>query len=136
MFRYGLIPRVLDPDRPALATGTDINVYIGGTSDSAYTFLPLGTIYFLDAKSGIVFYYAGWALVGTALLRFGSGPGPARMIVFGLLMAGPLGWFSTYPDSMVGLLQGTVSITPIVWLVARSAKVGRADPEMPVLDVP
>lgn len=48
IIRYGLVPRILDPDRPNLGTAKKINAYLGGGTTSAYTFLPVTTLYVLQ----------------------------------------------------------------------------------------
>ncbi len=77
--RYAVVPRVLDPGRPAFSTGHLINIYLGGGDTSAFTFLPLGTIYFLNGYLAIPIFYGAWALVVAVLLRARGGPraGPA-----------------------------------------------------------
>ncbi|HWB34456.1 MAG TPA: hypothetical protein VHA75_00375, partial [Rugosimonospora sp.] len=70
ILRYGAVPRVLDPGRPAIATSSDINRYIGGDPNSSYSFLALGTVYFLSGPGGVVLYYAGWAVAVLVLLRW------------------------------------------------------------------
>ncbi|MFI7022110.1 hypothetical protein [Micromonospora sp. NPDC049900] len=115
--RYGLVPRALDPDRPALSTGTRINEYLGGTSTSAYTFLALGTIYFLDGPWGVVLFYTGWALVGVLLLRAGGPPGPVRLALFGFAVASPLMWSKVYPESMISFVQFCVAALPVLLLL-------------------
>ncbi|WP_204035409.1 hypothetical protein [Micromonospora qiuiae] len=112
--RYGLLPRALDAERPPLTTGTRINEYLGGSSHSAYNFLTLGTVYFLEGPWGVVLFYGGWALVVVLLLRTGGTPGPVRLSLFGFAVAGPLIWTRTYPENVVGFLQHTVAALPIL----------------------
>ncbi|WCN83503.1 hypothetical protein [Micromonospora sp. LH3U1] len=136
--RYGLVPRVLDPDRPALSTGQRINQYIGGGPTSAYTFLLLGNIWFFDGPIGVVVVHAFWAAVAAVLLRWRGTPGPVRLSLFCLVLSDPLLWSNTYPDSTIGFLQHVVSAIPVfvlLWLsrsaVDRSARrpgIGRLSP--------
>ncbi|MET7879553.1 hypothetical protein ABZS52_21805 [Micromonospora profundi] len=65
--RYGLVPRILDPDRPAISTGALINYYLGGSPTSSYSFLALGNVYFL----------VGWLAGCAAVLRRLGGGGRA-----------------------------------------------------------
>jgi hypothetical protein len=118
MLRYGAIPRVLDPNRPTISTGAKINAYLDGNAKSAYTFLPIGTIYFLDGPAALPVFYGAWAFATVLLLRTRGGPGPIRLCVFCLAAAGPLNWCSTYPDSMIGMVQTIVSALPICGAVA------------------
>lgn len=124
VIRYGLVPRALDPGRPTLSTGMLINDYIGGTRTSSYNFLAVGTVYFIDGPYGVLLFCAAWALAFMLLLRTGGGPGPLRIAVMAFAIIGPLGWTSTYPDSMIGLLQALPSTLPVV---AALAYFGRAE---------
>ncbi|MER5455105.1 hypothetical protein ABT008_09985 [Micromonospora sp. NPDC002389] len=127
--RYGLVPRMLDPDRPALSTGARINEYMGGTSTSAYSFLALGTIYFLDGAWGVVLYFTGWAFVGVLLLRAGGAPGPVRLAVFSFVVAAPLMWSKVYPESMISFVQFTVAALPVLLLVSLNRSRSRTAPQ-------
>ncbi|WP_030489240.1 hypothetical protein [Micromonospora chokoriensis] len=120
--RYGLVPRVLDPDRPAISTGQRINQYIGGGPTSAYTFLLLGNIWFFDGAIGVVAVHAFWAAVAAVLLRWRGTPGPIRLSLFCLVLFDPLLWSNTYPDSTVGFLQHVVAATPVFVLLGLSRR--------------
>lgn len=111
--RYGLIPRFLDSDRAQLSTGTKINVYLGGSSTSAFSFLPVTNAYVLDGPLATATFYALWAAALSVLLRHGRRATPMRLVFFGLAVAGPLGWFTTYPDSSIGLVESLASVVPI-----------------------
>ncbi|MDG9675551.1 hypothetical protein [Micromonospora sp. DH14] len=124
--RYGLVPRVLDPERPVLSTGREINQYLGGVATSAYSFMTLGNVYFLDGRRAVVIYYALWSAVVMMLLRLGGGPGPVRLALLCFVLSGPLLWSSAYPDSTIALMQHTVAALPIfvlLWLTRRRATV-------------
>ncbi|MBW4705886.1 hypothetical protein [Micromonospora sp. RL09-050-HVF-A] len=69
-FRYGLVPRVIDPDRPALSTGQRINQFLGGGPTSAFNFLLLGNIWLFDGPVGVVAVHAFWAGFVALLLRW------------------------------------------------------------------
>ncbi|MEV4123039.1 hypothetical protein [Micromonospora sp. NPDC049645] len=116
--RYGLVPRVLDPDRPALSTGQQINQYIGGGPTSAFTFLLLGNIWFFDGPTGVVAVNAFWAAVAAVLLRWRGPPGPVRLSLFCLVLFDPLLWSNTYPDSTISFLQHVVAAMPVFVLLA------------------
>ncbi|MER7416143.1 hypothetical protein ABT346_05040 [Micromonospora peucetia] len=118
--RYGLVPRILDPDRPALSTGSRISQYLGSAATSSYSFLALGTVYFLDGWLAVFVFHLGWAALVVLLLR--GTPGPVRLSLFCFALGGPLLWSSTYPDSMVAFLQHTISAVPVfavLWLSRR-----------------
>lgn len=112
--RYGLVPRFLDPDRPTLATGNRINVFLGGSETSSFTFLPVTTLYVLQGPFATVAFYALLAMVLAVALRSGSRLTPGRLVTFGLVSAGPLSWFAGYPDSTIGCLQGLVAALPLL----------------------
>ncbi|RLP94454.1 hypothetical protein [Micromonospora sp. CV4] len=111
--RYGLVPRILDPDRPAISTGALINQYLGGTATSSYSFLALGNVYFLVGWLGVPLYYAGWTALAVLLLRARAAPGPIRLSLFCFVLAGPLLWSSGYPDAMIAFLQHLVAALPV-----------------------
>ncbi|MFE9691798.1 hypothetical protein [Micromonospora sp. NPDC005806] len=120
--RYGLVPRILDPERPLISTGAKINQYFGGSATSSFTFLTLGTVYFLDGPIAVIVYCGLWALVVASLLSVGRGPGPIRLCLLCLVIAGPLVWISTYPDTVIGLLQYTVSASPVFLAIMLSKR--------------
>lgn len=137
LIRYGLIPRLLDPSRPPISTGSLINVYLGGSAESSFTFLPVTTLYFLEGPGMVVAFYALWALFIAVLMKGGRLITPVRTALFCLAVAGPLQWFAGYPDSTIGFLQGAVSMIPLVALymslpvVKKSARRSR-ESERPV----
>lgn len=112
--RYGLVPRFLDPDRPTLSTGNRINVYLGGSNTSSFTFLPVTTLYVLQGPVATVGFYALLAMILAMVLRSGSRLTPSRLVIFGLVSAGPLSWFAGFPDSTIGCLQGLVASLPLL----------------------
>ncbi|WP_432905524.1 hypothetical protein ACQP1S_10035 [Micromonospora matsumotoense] len=120
--RYGLVPRILDPDRPALTTGQQINQYLGGSRTSASNFLLLGNMWFFDGPDGVVAVHAFWAGFVALLMRWRGRPGPARLSLVCLVFSDALLWSGTYPDSMIGFVQHVVSamaVFSLLWL-ARS----------------
>ncbi|MEU5960657.1 hypothetical protein ABZ777_05555 [Micromonospora parva] len=122
--RYGLVPRVLDADRPTISTGVMINQYLGSSATSAYSFLVLGNVYFLDGPWAVVAYYGLWSLFIVLLLRVGGVPGPMRLTALCFALSGPLLWSSTYPDSMIAFIQHSVSAVPVLMLLRLT---GRCD---------
>ncbi|MFJ8689937.1 hypothetical protein [Micromonospora wenchangensis] len=115
--RYGLVPRILDPDRPALSTGQQINQFLGGGPTSASNFLLLGNIWFFDGPVGVVAVHAFWAGFVALLLRWRGRPGPARLSLFCLVCSDVLLWSGTYPDSTIGFLQHVVSAMTVFFLL-------------------
>ncbi|WFE39488.1 hypothetical protein [Micromonospora sp. WMMD998] len=115
--RYGLVPRVLDPERPALSTGQRINQFLGGGPTSSYTFLLLGNIWFFDGPVGVVAVHAFWAGFVALLMRWRGRPGPARLSLFCLVFSDVLLWSGTYPDSTIAFLQHAVSALTVFLLM-------------------
>ncbi|MCK2035915.1 hypothetical protein KZC51_07180 [Microbacterium sp. SSW1-49] len=133
MLRFGLIPRFLDPDRPTISTGIKINVYLGGSSTSGYSFLPVTTAYVLGGPLSVGLWYAFWAFFLALTLRGGKGLTVTRIVLVALVLTGPLGWFSTFPDRTISVIQFFVSSLPILLFLAveralhrRRAASGRA----------
>lgn len=128
--RYGVVPRALDPGRPQVSTGRLINVALGGGPTSAYSFLPVTTTYVLVGPAPLFAWYAGLALLVRLVWYEGRRLTPARTVILTVLMAGPLGWFSTYPDQVIGAIQTLVAGIPlfVVLALVRSSRrpVGRA----------
>ncbi|MFD6565563.1 hypothetical protein [Micromonospora profundi] len=116
--RYGLVPRILDPDRPAISTGSLINYYLGGSPTSSYSFLALGNVYFFVGWLGVPLYYGGWAAVAVLLLRAGGAPGPIRLSLLCFVLAGPLLWSRAYPDAVIAFLQHVVAALPVFAVLA------------------
>ncbi|WFE39489.1 hypothetical protein [Micromonospora sp. WMMD998] len=127
--RYGIVPRVLDPERPALSTGQRINQFLGGGPTSSYSFLLLGNIWFFDGPVGVVAVHGFWAGFVALLMRWRGRPGPARLSLFCLVFSDVLLWSGTYPDSTIGFLQHVVSAAPVLLLLGstRSAPARRDD---------
>jgi hypothetical protein len=121
--RYGLIPRIFDEDRPSISTGLLINRFMGGTATSADSFLALGNIYFFYGNGGIIINYAIWTTVAAFLLRVDASRSPVPVSLLCLVLAGPLNWSSTYPDSIIGVVQHTVAAIPV--FVALHLRSGR-----------
>ena len=124
ILRYGALPRFLDSNRAEVSTGRLINQYLGGTSTSAFTFLPITTSYVLGNWYGTVMLYAFWTIFTAILLRHGRGVTPHRVVIFSLLLVGPLNWFTIFPDSAIGFVQDIVSTIPVffVLLLVRSQR--------------
>lgn len=122
ILRYGLVPRLLDPDRPSLGTAKKINAYLGGGTTSAYTFLPVTTVYVLQGAVQTVIFYAALAVILAVALRCGTRLTPARLVVFGLVSSGPLGWFTSYPDETILSIQGVLAAIPLLVILGHSRR--------------
>ena len=117
VLRYGLVPRIFDSKRAITSTGSLINVYLGGVRTSSYTFLPVTTLYVLEGAWMTVIFYACIAFLLTIILRRGYELSPSRMVLFALVLYGPLNWFATYPDSTTLALQGLVASLPLLFVI-------------------
>lgn len=120
--RYGVLPRFIDADRPSISTGALINAYLGGSAKSSLTFLPVTTLYVLEGPFQTVFFYACLALAVGLLLRGGSALSPVRIVMFALILSGPLDWFAIYPDSTIGAIQGAIASLPILVAISPAAR--------------
>lgn len=114
MLRYGLVPRFLDPEREIVSTGRVINVALGGNSSSSYTFGPVTTAYVLEGPVYLFLYYFLLSVYVNVLWRRGTKITPTRLALLALVFSGPLGWFSTFPDTTIGMLQNMVSALPLL----------------------
>lgn len=116
MFRYGLIPRALDPDpnRPTISTGQLLNAALGGSPNSSFSFTVLGNLDVLAGLHGMILYVAAIAAsMAFAVRRRGVGA-----LVFACLLVQQCLWIeSTYPDGIGALIQGlTSSVVAFVFL--------------------
>lgn len=111
--RYGLVPRVLDADRPPVSSGRLINQALGGSSTSSYNFLSIGTLYFFYGPWGLGAYYFVVSLIFSRCVRWSVQSGGAAICITLLTAHSLLGWASTYPDAIIGFFQGLVSFVPI-----------------------
>ncbi len=120
--RYGLVPRLLDPDRPPLSTGALLNVMMGGTLNSSYTFMLIGNIWIFDGYLGLVAYFVIVALLVAWLYSRRMGPAKSSVLVLAIQY---LLWMGgTYPESLIGFFQALVSFC-LAWLVFASASFKR-----------
>jgi len=113
ILRFGLIPRFLDPDRDIVSTGLIINMALGGTETSAYTFGPVTTVYVLGGALYLLSYYAILAVVLNLVWQGGTRITPIRLTLLGVLFNGPLGWLSTQPDTVIGAVQSLTASIPL-----------------------
>lgn len=113
--RYGLVPRFLDTERPAISSGNAVNEFLGGTSTSSYTFLPVATTWFFWGALAVSLIYGAVAVVLCALRPWHAIElRPIALVVFVLFVGGPLAMTATPPDSFIKLLQALVSTAPVL----------------------
>ncbi|MFZ6991403.1 hypothetical protein ACO0E1_05890 [Curtobacterium sp. RRHDQ66] len=129
--RYGLVPRALDPGRPAISSGNLINEFLGGVPFSSYTFLPVATTWFFWGSLVLFLVYAGYAVIMMTLRPWQSiEQRPNALIVLALMIGGPLSWFATPPDVAVVMLQTLVSTSPVFVLLLVWAKRSPRSPSL------
>ncbi|MCC2594328.1 hypothetical protein LKO27_13025 [Tessaracoccus sp. OS52] len=114
LLRYGLVPRFVDPDRDEVSTGRVLNVALGGSRESSYSFGPVTNAYVLEGPVYLFFYYVAVSLLVAVIWRRGARITPIRMVLLALMFHGPLGWFSTFPDNLIGTLQDLASSLPLI----------------------
>lgn len=125
ILRFGLIPRILDPDRAMVSTGHVINIALGGSTTSAYTFGPVTTIYVLEGPIFLFFYYAMLAVLVNWVWQGGTRITPVRLMLLATLFSGPLGWFSTQPDALIGAVQSVTASVPLLIALSMLSKNSR-----------
>lgn len=119
VFRYGLIPRVLDPSRPSLDTGSVINErLLNGSPDSSATFLQVATPYVLYGAVATVLIMGITATLVALIMDVGRWLSPYAYIVVLIVLTSALSWTGSYPDSFAAALQQIVAALPIFALLA------------------
>jgi hypothetical protein len=122
VIRRGLVPRVLDPGRPAVSTGTLLNAALGGTTISSFGFTILGNAYVLSGWDGLVLYIALASLgIGILVRRRGI----LAFLLVGVLVRDCLWIEASYPDGVAGFLQDAVSAAMALGAIQLARSVGR-----------
>ena len=118
ILQYGFVPRFLNPDRDIVSTGHLINIALGGSETSAYTFGPITTLYVLEGAGFVFLYYAAIALFINIIWNVGNYPSPVQIMILALALSGPIGWFSTQPDALIAFFQSLVASVPLLIALA------------------
>lgn len=140
--RYGLVPRFLDPGRPAVSSGNLVNEFLGGSSTSSYTFMSVATSWFFWGTIVVVLIYAVHAVVILSLRPWNDiARRPAALIILTLVIGGPLSWVATPPDVFIMFLQTTVSAIPVflvlrLWARSRDGRPGATRTAVLLRDAP
>lgn len=116
--RYGVVPRVLDPGRPALSSARVINQILGGSTTSSFNFLSIGTLYFFYGPVGIVVFYFAAAILFCLVVSRAVRAGPIALCMMTVTASHLFGWGATFPDTVIGYLQALVSFLPILFVLA------------------
>lgn len=117
MVRYGIIPRVLDPDRAIVSTGIVLNMALGGSSTSSNSFGPVMNAYVLEGPVYLFLYYFTLAVCLNLIWKRGMKLTPVRLVLIALILSGPLGWFSSFPDRTIGMFQGLSAALPLFFIL-------------------
>lgn len=118
VFRYGLLPRILDTSRPSLDTGSLISEHLlGGSGDSSVTFLQVATPYVLYGAGATVLLLTVTAAAVALLVDAGRTLSIQAFLVMALVLSTALSWTGSYPDSFVGALQTIVAAAPVLVLL-------------------
>jgi hypothetical protein len=114
LFRIGLVPGFLDPGRPALDTGSRMNVALGGVSTSSQSATMLGNLYIFEGWTGVILFSLILALVMAFLVRRNN---PWALAAIGLVYSSGMSFNATYPDVIPRVLQGLLSMLVAYGLV-------------------
>lgn len=118
IFRYGLIPRILDPNRDLVSTGNVINIALGGSTTSSFTFGPVTSVYVMQGPLFLFLYYAFLAILLNFVWRGGRNLTPIRLMLLASIISGPFGWFATQPDVLIGVIQSLIACLPLFGVLA------------------
>ncbi|MDQ1357141.1 MAG: hypothetical protein QOJ52_1994 [Acidimicrobiaceae bacterium] len=106
LVRFGLLPRIFDPQRPNLSTAEQLSVAIGGSSVSSASLTPLGEAYVLSSWAGIVGLVALTTLAIAIGVRMQSG---WWFVFLGVAFSG-VSALASYPSLLASALQSIESI--------------------------
>lgn len=106
VFRYGLVPSILDRGRPPVLIGQSINSAYGGSGRSATSLTLFANVYLAADWQGVALFGTLMALGLRMLLR---GP-PIAIVIAVLLIETMLSIDSTYPVSVAAFLQQLVAL--------------------------
>ncbi len=116
LVRIGLIPGFLDSDRPALNTGSQMSVALGGAPTSSQSATMLGNVYIFEGWVGIVVFVILLTLVMGFLLRRDN---PWALTGIGLVYSYGISFNASYPDVIPRMLQAMISLA-IAYILVRA----------------
>lgn len=114
LFRIGLIPGFLDPDRPPLDTGSQMSIALGGAPTSSQSATMLGNVYIFEGWIGIVVFAVVLTLVMGFLTRRDN---PWALAGIGLVYSYGISFNASYPDVIPRMLQALISLAVAYVLV-------------------
>ena len=127
IIRTGLLPRLIDPNRPPLDTASQLSVATGSAESNSRSATFLGNVFLFTGMWGVMFTGAGLAvMMGMALRRSYS---PWALMFVGLVYLTGISFNAAYPKGVVALLQAIESML-VAYLLTRylSRNVERATP--------
>lgn len=114
LIRTGLLPSVVDPDRPPIDTGSRISVALGGRANNAQSATMLGNVYLFGSAPALVLVTISLALAMAFAVRSAS---PWALMFAALVYLYALSFNATYPDFIPKILQALVSMSVAYGLV-------------------
>ena len=117
LIRTGLIPSVVDSDRPPLDVGSQFNVALGGSAESSTSATALGNVYIYGGFVGITIYALVVSVLYRSFIRLRTSLGLAGLMLTYTLFTS---FSSSFPVVIPAVLQTTLSFLmagSIVWLL-------------------
>jgi hypothetical protein len=114
LVRTGLLPSVIDTDRPPLDTGSRFSVALGGAARNATSATMMGNLFIFTSWVGLAVGGGAFALMLVTALRRTS---PWALMFAGLVYLKGISFAASYPDLIPGVLQGVESMAVAYVLV-------------------
>jgi len=115
LIRIGLIPGFLDPNRPAVDTGSRMSLALGGSASNSQSATMLGNVFVFDGWLGVCVFAVVLTLAMGFLTRRDN---PWALAAVGLVYWSAISFNATYPDVVPRVLQALVSMV-IAYVVVR-----------------
>lgn len=115
LVRTGILPGFIDRDRPALDSGTQMSVALGGSPTNAVSATAFGNVYIFGGWFGVAGLAATLALGMGAALRRNS---PWALLFVALIYWNGISFNANYPNMVAQILQASTSML-FAYLVVR-----------------
>ena len=115
LFRFGLIPSVLDRTRGTIDSAGLISIAMGGPSTNSASLTTLGELYVEQGFQGLIIYGSATALMVGYLIRR---RGPWTLSIIAITVSQILWIEETVPDFLAGFLQSLASLFAL-WIVVK-----------------
>lgn len=122
LFRIGLIPGFLDPNRPALDTGSQMSLALGGGRTSSQSATMLGNVFIFEGWFGIIVFAIVLTIIMGFLVRRNN---PWALAGIGLVYSYAISFNASYPDVIPRILQALLSLA-IAYALVRLMSTPRA----------